>query len=294
MKRHLTQQEIDLVLKMMEDEIPKKRVIKLLKTESRTFKRMTEEVGIEYPLFKKRIINRNPFEDLEDDRVQYWLGWLGTDGYVEFKEGRISLTVGIKDIDIVEKFRDFLSPKLKLVHSIHHGKFEQIGVGFKNKDVANFLQKKVGFCENKTFNYYPKIKITKHYIRGAFEGDGYLRWGDSKELSIMGANKTHMEIIFNWLSEQGFHPKFHERTPKKNQKYYTVHLYRRDEIQDLLDLIYEDADTYLERKYQLARLVRNDERKGPKFGETASATPSQASTEYVDEGVTTLRGPLSM
>jgi hypothetical protein len=294
MRRHLTETEINFILKMMRDEIPKTRVIKILKTEGRTFKRMTEELGFYYPNFKKRLIHYNPFENLQNKDVQYWLGWLGTDGYINFKEGTVKLAVSIKDIDIIEKFRNFINPKLKILHKIHHKKYEQVEISFKNHEITNFLKENAGFCENKTFNYYPTFKIDKNYIRGVFEGDGYLRWGKTCEFCIVGASNKHIDILNDWFIKKGFHPKVRKRLLKSGKNFYIISLFRKQEIKDLLDLIYEDADIYLERKYQLARLVRNDKRKDLKLGEIASTTPSQASEEIPEEGVTTLRGPLSM
>ena len=53
---------------------------------------------------------------------------------------------------------------------------------------------------------------------------------------------------------------------------------------DILFYIYKDADIFMNRKYQNARIVRNSNWKGLKFGEPASGIPSQALKK---EGVTT-------
>ena len=53
-------------------------------------------------------------------------------------------------------------------------------------------------------------------------------------------------------------------------------------IKNTIDFIYNDANTFMNRKYYNARTIRNGSWKDPKFGEPASGIPSQA-----NEGVTT-------
>ena len=124
--RHFTNEEIELIKLNILSQTPKKQILKLLKTDSRTFNRECQVSGIEYPNFrdKKRIVKHNPFKNVNSPDVQYWLGWLATDGYVSHSENRVTLSLSIKDIDVIEKFRDFISPNLTIHHSMHHQKFE--------------------------------------------------------------------------------------------------------------------------------------------------------------------------
>ena len=65
--------------------------------------------------FRKNKIWDNPFENLEDQDVQYWLGWLATDGYVGTTiEKRCALQLQEKDIDVIEKFNKFLGGNLTI------------------------------------------------------------------------------------------------------------------------------------------------------------------------------------
>ena len=132
--RHFTEEEIEFVKKNLENEVPRDRFYKtVLKTSTKTFKRMCEEVGINYPIFSNRKVHHNPFADLSNPDVMYWLGWLATDGYISHKETRVTLDLSIRDIDVIEKFQQFVSPKLTIHHSIHHKKFEMIFISFRRK-----------------------------------------------------------------------------------------------------------------------------------------------------------------
>lgn len=152
---------------------------------------MCSEIGIEYPDFRRKKVCNNPFADLSNPDVLYWLGWLATDGYISHKETRVTLSLSVKDVDVIEKFRDFVSKKLVIKHTIHHGKFEMVSVSFRNKEITDFLLI-LGFGENKTFNFIPNFGITWDYIRGVFEGDGYFRWNETKEVNITSACKEHI------------------------------------------------------------------------------------------------------
>lgn len=66
-----------------------------------------------------------------------------------------------------------------------------VSVSFRNKEITDFLGS-IGFEDNKTFTFIPKFNITWDYIRGVFEGDGYLRWSNTKEINITSACKEHI------------------------------------------------------------------------------------------------------
>ena len=283
--RHFTQKEIEFVKAQLELEIPYHRFLKeVLHCNGRTFRRMCLECGFEYPNFRKRIINKNPFLDLNNKNVMYWLGWLATDGYISLKESRISLGLSSKDLDVIEKFRDFLSPKLKIVHKIQHGQFEICQISFRNKEVTNYLYN-LGFKENKTFNFIPNFEITWDYIRGVFEGDGYLRWGDIKELNITSACKKHIEIIKKFTDNFGIKSYIREAVKPNGTTMYNYEIYTKNHITKFIDYIYKDAETFMNRKFSLARVTSNSDWKALKFGEPASGIPSQISD--IEEGVTT-------
>lgn len=280
--RHFTNEEIELIKLNILAQTPKKQILKLLKTDSRTFNRECQVSGIEYPNFrdKKRIVKHNPFKNVNNPDVQYWLGWLATDGYVSHSENRVTLSLSIKDIDVIEKFRDFISPNLTIHHSMHHQKFEMVFVSFRNKEITDFLFD-LGFNTNKTFNFVPNFEITWDYIRGVFEGDGYIR---EKEINITGASKEHITLIYNFVKQSGINCSLKQKVTPLNTIMYDFEIHTKKDISQFVDKIYAYADIFMDRKYRKARTASNSCWKTLKFGEPALGIPSQASSE---EGVTT-------
>lgn len=280
--RKFTEEEKIFVLEQLKNKVPLNRFVrKVLNTDHRIFDRMCKDIGIEYPRFRKNKIWENPFENITDPEVQYWLGWLATDGHISDIDYKCSLTLADKDRDVIEKFNTFLGGTLNIHTYIHHKKYPQTGLKFRNKEIVKFLNN-LGFNSKKTFEFYPNFPISWDYIRGCFEGDGYIR---EKEIDIIGASKRHIELIYKFIRQHDINVKFHTRLDKSNNTIYHVSIHAISDIQRFVDYLYKDADVFMNRKYLKARAASNSSWKALKFGEPASGIPSQASN--VEEGVTT-------
>lgn len=282
--RKFKQDEIEFIKECIKNHIPKNRIIKdVLHICPTHFKRLCKENGIDYPNFRKNKIWDNPFLDVNSPQVQYWLGWLATDGHISQSDKKCSLYLQEKDIDVIEKFNLFLGGKLTIRKVLHHKKYYQVGLKFRNNEIVSFLGT-LGYNEQKTFNFYPNFEISWDYIRGCFEGDGYLRWGNTCEFTIVGASEKHIRLIYNFLSNEGFDVLWHVKSKYHKNPVYTVTLHKKKQLIQLLNKLYTNADTFMNRKYLLARSISNDTWKPLKFGEPALGIPSQAD---VSEGVTT-------
>ena len=282
--RHFTEEELIFVKQQLKLKIPYTQFLRSrLHVDSRDFKRMCKENGIDYPQFRKRFVHDNPFKDINNPNVQYWLGWLATDGYISHKDSRITLDLALRDIDVLEKFRDFISPKLKIRHVIHHKKYPMVMISFRNKEISDFLYE-LGFKENKTFTFCPNFNISWDYIRGVFEGDGYFRWGDTNEISISSACLEHVTVIQNFTNLYNINSKIYIKKSQKGTTMYYYTINAKNSIISFINYIYNNAQTFMNRKFDKARIISNDDWKTLKFGELALGIPSQASQE---EGVTT-------
>lgn len=275
--RKFTKEELEFVLDCLKNKVPKKRFVSsVFHTDNRIFNKMCIRSGFEYPNFRKNKIWDNPFENLEDPNVQYWLGWLATDGYVATGASkRCSLSLQIKDKDVIEKFNKFLGGNLTIYTGLHHQKFPYARISFRNENIVSFLES-LGFNNNKTFEFDPKFPITWAYVRGCFEGDGYLRWGETNEFNICGGSKQHLLKIKQFIESYGIKVGFYIRNKNRKNPLYYVYIGCKKDIIQVLDNIYKDADTFMNRKYNLARSISNSAWKSLKFGEPASGIPSQA------------------
>lgn len=86
---------------------------------------------------------------------------MATDGTVQTKgkELRCSLQLQERDRDVIEKFNNFLGGNLKISTTIHHQKFPQVRISFRNRNIVSFLET-LGYNNNKTFTFDPKFEIS--------------------------------------------------------------------------------------------------------------------------------------
>lgn len=155
---------------------------------------------------KKYNFNENYFEEITTPEQAYWLGWLHSDGNI--KQHQVRLRVSVKDVEILELFNQSLNSNIEI-------KIES-GRGYDNsKEIANLTissikmvedLKKYGIVENKThiINFYNfnNIELTKAYIRGIFDGDGWCSFGEnSREIGFSGNQQT-CEKIAEFLEKE--------------------------------------------------------------------------------------------
>ena len=88
---------------------------------------------------------------------------------------------------------------------------------------------------NKTFTFVPNIEITWDYIRGVFEGDGYLR---RKEVNITGASKLHIEAICNFVKSCGIRCTIRTKTTPQGTTMYDFEIHNKEGINQFLDNIF--------------------------------------------------------
>jgi hypothetical protein len=208
-----------------------------------------KKLGIYTKRHRKYILNEKYFENIDSENKAYWLGFLMADGY---NSGKF-IRVDIQDIGHLEKFRDDIypnkdmpvrtkiSPTNKCVYylTIQDSKFvkdcEKLGVLNKKSHIAK----------------YPNIdkEMDKHFIRGLFDGDGCLSYSmDGKyrryNFSIVGSKDIISEVR-NKLLLIGVNIGF-----RKTKSIYELHIRGNRQIIKVLNWLYVDSSTFLERKFR--------------------------------------------
>lgn len=196
---------------------------------------------------KNRIVNNNPFLPLTSESY-YWLGMLAADGWV----ANGSIRLKLKDIDYLLKYRDFINPNLKPFDSINQAGNKMRLIYFGNKEVAEWLDREVRITPNKsrTLCINPDY-FNNHFIRGYFDGDGTAR----KEVKITTGSICMRNRLLEELTP--FLP--YSRVKGENKDCFDVII--RDK-KAFFDYLYQDADIYLERKYEdYVALIGNNKKK---------------------------------
>ena len=201
----------------------------------------------------RRLVKDNPFTNLQDPIVQYWLGFLSADGGVF--ENRISLGLQEKDKRHIEKFVEFLGNELTIRKVCKDHKYYSYVCSFRSRECSDFL-KNLGITSNKSFTLDYNNEITIDFLRGVIDGDGYIR-KTFEEVSILTGSK-----VFAYQLKEAIHKLFNMiasiRIIKRgNSEYYTIGIYGRNRVRIILKKLYQNAPIFLDRKYETAMLSSN-------------------------------------
>lgn len=188
---------------------------------------------------KNRKVMSNVFK-VDDNDSDYWLGIMAADGYISGS----SISLGLKDEEHVVKFKDFVEPNLNVKKRKNRGYYT---VTYRHLETLKFLHS-VGIVDNKTkiLNYIGKL--SSHFVRGYFDGDGYV---GSKYLrpKITTASSTMVNKFTLLFDSLGY--KYSVLTKDSKGECLDINLLG-DSRYEFLDWIYRDSkeSTRLERKYR--------------------------------------------
>jgi len=188
-------------------------------------------------------VDETVFDNINEESA-YWIGMLISDGHVDERSFRLTQN----DIDHLNKFRKFMKTDIPISF------YDQTpSVRVYRKRLAEKLHEYGLNKSNKTYsaavNY---LMFNRHFWRGVIDGDG----------SIMNTNRTTPEIRLlgprDLLRQFAIFVKTifpNEPVPRivkrKNENIYRVSIYGYRAL-ELMKILYEDANVYLDRKYERA------------------------------------------
>ena len=196
-------------------------------------------------------VNDKFFDDINNEKKAYWLGFLTADGYIN-NHCQLGLGLSSKDIDHIEKFKKAINSD----HPIHiekprgyTTKYPVATIKIENKHLYNSL-KKLGFCINKTSNEVPvdiDNELICHYIRGMFDGDGWFSWNNRHVEIGFGMGIDILEFIRDILEK---HANIKKYDIKSFHNIFRYRISSKKEVDKVLFYIYNNANEFLNRKYQ--------------------------------------------
>lgn len=186
----------------------------------------------------------NPFIDITNDEVQYWLGLLATDGNVsKGNNNRIVLQLHWNDRYIVEAFAKFTNATAYNVYNKKYNLYEK-RVAFRNKQIKSTLVS-YGIVPCKSKILKMNIPITFSFLRGVIDGDGYIRkYNNRSTVEIATASNLFALQLYEFLSSNNIKCTIRE---DKN-KLYIVGVYSKLYSLTLYKKLYEKASIFMIRK----------------------------------------------
>lgn len=207
---------------------------------------------------KRRIysLNENYFDIIDTANKAYILGLLYADGCNYRKMNSIKIELQEKDKSIIYQIQNELesSHPIKKVELSKKNKNWQdtFRLMFANKHMSEQLEK-LGVVQNKSLILtYPKWldkRLFPHFLRGYFDGDGYIEWNKSYFLTIAGTLEfceSVQEILLNDYNVKSVI----YNTGNKESNTKILNIMSRNNIYNFLNLLYNDSELHIDRKYQ--------------------------------------------
>lgn len=212
---------------------------------------------------KTALFNIHYFEKIDSSEKAYFLGLLLADGNVN--EKRKSVRIGLQEEDsyILEKFKKAISSNnevyfchkpLSYPNRKHKKVFEVTSEKFYN-DLTN-----LGIVPRKSLIVkYPVINsfFEKDLIRGILDGDGCIYISKNK--------KKYDQCRISWLGTydvcNGILKYFKQHDIKlfinKKENIYSVGTSKKSDIIKICNILYNNTDLYLKRKFDKFILIKN-------------------------------------
>jgi len=222
---------------------------------TRFSQKLKDVLGI-YPetLCNRKKLNPFVFDNINEES-SYWLGFLAADGSVSKDAKYVELT--LKDLEHVEKFRDFLESDHKISkRTVKSNGAMTYRIIVGSTYLCNRLIE-LGIVNRKTYKELViPDEITnnnlRHYIRGYFDGDGHIKRTSSNKLllnciEITAYDEESLNVIKTSIknaTDIDTHIRHYEGKPPKL-------LGNKENSTKLLKWMYENATIYLDRKYEI-------------------------------------------
>lgn len=195
---------------------------------------------------RKYPINQTFFDEINSEEKAYFLGFLCADGCNHKNSTKISMFLKESDKEILEIFKNLLQPTKPLTFLKKTTGSDQYGIQISNRKISNRLNE-LGCVPNKTFNLLfpnknqvPK-EYLKYYLRGFFDGDG---WLGEKESSITATN-DFCETLQKFLFEE-----FSMESRIRSKGKISEICFSTKTTKFFTNWIYKDCTFFLKRKYQ--------------------------------------------
>lgn len=220
-----------------------------------TIAKMLREKGVEIRTVKetsrKYFCNDNYFSNINTSEKAYWLGFMFADGYVTTRRGTQSLnfciTLSSVDIEHLYKFNKCLESTYEIKEYTgsgynKNGKFCRLLITSEraSQDLIN-----LGCVQQKTCVLKPP-KIDKYifdFIRGYFDADGTVYY-TNREKPVVGFCGTEEMLL--WINKQlNINPTIRFYNGIYETRYNGITNFYK-----FFNLIYKDANIFLERKYE--------------------------------------------
>lgn len=190
------------------------------------------------------------FYDLSLPETQYWLGFLCADGCVNYtvrETGNNTYTIQLtsKDDEVVNKYKQYFGDYIGITKS-NNCKVALIS----SKELCEYFINDLNITPRKSLTLNPKLEYTSDFIRGYFDGDGFISSNKfNYRANFTSGSKVFLENIKKVLDENGIISRIAQHKHIPND-YYTLEIEKKESLKLLCEYMYSNAGVCLTRKLQ--------------------------------------------
>ena len=242
-----SEDKVNKILLLHKQGLNPTEIAKELNTYNTTIRRILLKEGLtpRTQSQERAVVKTNPFIDLNDQQVQYWLGYIAADGNIsKAPRNRVNVSTNL-DPDHLNKYIKFIGYPIKLLKYLNK-KYQvwEYSVNFANKEVRDYLVE-LGLTPNKSLTLKLNFPITWHFLRGLFDGDGCVRkcGNDNVSLDLISASIDFINQIQEFLILHNILCLI-----RKHRNLYYITINKREYINLIYHLMYDDSSISLDRK----------------------------------------------
>lgn len=209
------------------------------------------------PAKRRQNIKHNPFRNMDDPDVQYWLGYICADGNIKQDSNEIRIITSL-DIDYIEQaYNNFLTQTdtnksmktsaSKYLYLDKRCNKQTMTLSFSNKEVKEYLVN-LGITPSKSLTLCLNFPITFSFLRGVIDGDGHIS-KTGRACYITSASLLFTNQISNFLKSNNIKYSVNSLKPKhmNHSIIYTIRICSKN-ITEFYNYLYQDGQYFLERK----------------------------------------------
>lgn len=208
-----------------------------------------------------RVLNHNIFDSIDNEEKAYWLGFFFADGWLcsypidnpKKTAYAMELSLSIKDIDHVKKFRDFIEykregidiiTKYRLCFNSQHmwNTLNNYGCTPRKSLTVKFPKEEIFIPSEK----YSRKELIRHFIRGFWDGNGCLTYKrpDCPTITLV-STESFLTSVQKYL---GTNKTLYYNS--KDNEFIKVLKYNGTEAFKITHYLYKNSNVYLDRKYE--------------------------------------------
>jgi DNA-binding transcriptional regulator WhiA len=210
-------------------------------------------------------VNHNFFSEIGEIQA-YLLGFYLGDGNMSIVGNcyGIHIQISSEDVYIIDLFKEYICPECNITTTMPKtfkdvsGKYytgkEKTAIHFTSKSIGQYLEA-IGYGKNKTqfIKFLPNIpeKMLRHFLRGYFDADGCIMAKIRKEgwmnrrFQLTSLDRTILDELVSYLETKDISSKVYSE-----RNHYHLLVQKKSEVIKLFHLLYDDANFYLDRKFQ--------------------------------------------